>query len=135
MPKPTSGLHLPPDRFCITACNYKLAKAVKKKPGPGPVAGNYFPNPNTYGAPKIIVAPPGSTLIPSGPANFGPVKGMLPLPGKSNVSVPMPKFQIQTGLPGQAGPAPMFSINLNPSGQIQGMGGIKRKASDGSDMH
>ena len=99
------------------------------------MAGNYFPNPNTYGAPKIIVAPPGSTLIPSGPANFGPVKGLLPLPGKSNVSVPMPKFQIQTGLPGQAGPAPMFSINLNPSGQIQGMGGIKRKASDGSDMH
>ena len=125
MPKPTSGLHLPPDRFCITACNYKLAKAVKKKPGPVP--GNYFPNPNTYGAPKIIVAPPGSTLIPSGPGSFGP--------GKSNVSVPMPKFQIQTGLPGQAGPAPMFSINLNPSGQIQGMGGIKRKASDGSDMH
>ena len=128
MPKPTSGLHLPPDRFCITACNYKLAKAIKKKPGPGPVGGTYFPNPNTYGAPKIMVAPPGSSLIPSSsPASFGP--------GKSNVSVPMPKFQIQTGLPGQAGPAPMFSINLNPSGQIQGIGGVKRKASDGSDMH
>ena len=121
MPKPTSGLHLPPDRFCITACNYKLAKAVKKKPGPGPVTGNYFPNPNTYGAPKIIVAPPGSTLIPSGPGSFGAVKG------PSNVSVPMPKFQIQTGLPGQAGPAPMFSINLNPAGQIQGMGGCQEE--------
>ena len=32
IPKPTSGLRLPPDRHCLTACNYKL----KFKPKPRP---------------------------------------------------------------------------------------------------
>ena len=31
IPKPNSGLRLPPDRFCLTACNYKL-KSNKKQP-------------------------------------------------------------------------------------------------------
>jgi len=25
VPKPTSGLRLPPDRYCVTACNYQLS--------------------------------------------------------------------------------------------------------------
>ena len=32
VPKPTCGLRLPPDRHCLTACNYKL----KFKPKPRP---------------------------------------------------------------------------------------------------
>ena len=64
-----------------------------------------------------MVAPPGSTLIQSGK---NPV-------GKSNVTIPMPKFQIQTG-PGVPGQAPVFSMTVNPN-QITGIGGIKRKAS------
>jgi transcription initiation factor TFIID subunit 9B len=123
-PKPTSGLHLPPDRFCITACNYKLAKAAKKKPaaaGTGP----YFSNPNTFGAPKMMVAPPGSTLIQPGFALVGKSPAMPP---KSNVTIPMPKFQIQTG-PGLSGQTPMFSMTINPP-QMQGIGGIKRKSGE-----
>ena len=31
LPKPTCGLRLPPERFCLTAANYKLAQSSKKK--------------------------------------------------------------------------------------------------------
>ena len=30
VPKTSSGLRLPPDRYCLTACNYKLANNVRK---------------------------------------------------------------------------------------------------------
>ena len=36
IPKPSSGLRLPPDRFCLTACNYKLKSKRQPPPRPGP---------------------------------------------------------------------------------------------------
>ena len=44
MPRPTCGLRLPPERFCITAANYKLAASAKKKPTGGRTAGSSFSN-------------------------------------------------------------------------------------------
>ncbi len=31
IPKPTSGLRLPPDRFCLTACNFRLKAMSSSK--------------------------------------------------------------------------------------------------------
>lgn len=31
-PKTSSGLRLPPDRFCLTACNYRLKPSMTKRP-------------------------------------------------------------------------------------------------------
>ena len=36
IPKPTSGLRLPPDRFCLTSCNFKLKSSKKQPPRSGP---------------------------------------------------------------------------------------------------
>ena len=36
IPKSTSGLRLPPDRFCLTSCNLKLKSNKKQPPRSGP---------------------------------------------------------------------------------------------------
>ena len=40
LPKPTCGLRLPPDRFCITNSNYRLEKSAKKKLAAGSTFSN-----------------------------------------------------------------------------------------------
>jgi hypothetical protein len=44
MPKPTCGLRLPPERFCITAANYRLAASAKKKTVGHRSSGSSFSN-------------------------------------------------------------------------------------------
>ena len=49
LPKPTCGLRLPPDRYCITNSNYRLEKSVKKKAVAGITAGSTFSNQVGFG--------------------------------------------------------------------------------------
>ncbi|KAI5634902.1 transcription initiation factor IID, 31kD subunit domain-containing protein [Phthorimaea operculella] len=64
--KPTCGLRLPPDRYCLAACNYRL-KAATKKPIVKPLAP--APTIKTVTTPKpsmsqnvVVKRPPGQTV-------------------------------------------------------------------------
>lgn len=120
MPKPTCGLRLPPERFCITAANYRLAASAKKKTVGHRSSGSSFSNQNNPGTSKILVAPPGSTLIHQ----------------QKLVNAPaMPKIQFQPApvMGGQMiqiqppGGQPLFNLTLNPQ---MGQQGNKRKAGE-----
>ncbi|XP_077298260.1 TBP-associated factor 9 [Arctopsyche grandis] len=57
--KPHCGLRLPPDRFCLSACNYRLARARRPRPAPPAAAPN--PTPALNSAPAALKRPP--TLV------------------------------------------------------------------------
>jgi len=125
IPKPTSGLRLPPDRFCLTSCNYKL-RSNKKQPPPR--------QPYYYGStaaassssmmaaavktqPKILVGAPAQG-VGAGVPNF--TMTTAPPQMRPVVRIGQPnKIQIQ---PANAGPA-MFTMTINPSN-------VKRKADE-----
>jgi len=62
----SSGVRLPPDRFCVTGCNYRLKKQTKSQKGS--FQGNVNRNSNIATvrtvAPRIQITPsaPGSTF-------------------------------------------------------------------------
>merc|ERR1712223_2070099 len=61
IPKSTSGLRLPPDRFCLTSCNLKL-KSNKKQP---PRSGPYY-----YGS--AAASTTSSMMMPKNKVMMGP---------------------------------------------------------------
>lgn len=60
IPKTTCGLRLPPERHCLTACNYKMKQ--KPKPKPSGYGGTSLKGPAVvrYGALPAKVVLPGS---------------------------------------------------------------------------
>jgi len=122
IPKSTSGLRLPPDRFCLTSCNLKL-KSNKKQP---PRSGPYY-----YGSAaasttssmmmpknKVMMGPPPttSTTGASAPTSIS-LGGQLPSP------VTMPTFTMtpQGGLSMASNQMrPVAKMQVNPvAGRLQ----------------
>ncbi len=66
IPKATCGLRLPPDRHCLTACNYRVRfKSRPKPPGFGGARG--YAQPVKVVQPRMVGAP-----RPAGPPGLGP---------------------------------------------------------------
>ena len=99
IPKISGGLRLPPDRYCLTACNYKL-KPHKKRGGYGGKSTPY----NRGGNANFSSATGFTMKTMMQPANIR----MAP-------TATAPKIQIQTQASTSAGGQPMFSMTVNPS--------------------
>jgi len=124
IPKPNSGLRLPPDRFCLTACNYKLKSNKKQPPRSAPYsygnasASNYMIS-NVKNHQKVVMTAPQNitpqfNLTPTGQVNRQIIKIGGPTPGGATTptvaSVPN-KIQLQP----PAGPRAMYTMTINPS--------------------
>jgi len=153
IPKPTCGLRLPPDRFCLTSCNYKL-KTNRKHPGPRPGPYHYghassannsmalknkvMMGPPTHGpqlvGPNVQGAAPSLGLSPNVPSFTMTPQGIVPNQLRPMVKTTGPPLGIQpTPYPPtnkiQINPAsvgPMFTMTINPTGNST----LKRKADD-----
>lgn len=140
IPKPTCGLRLPPDRFCLTSCNFKL-KSNKKQPPPRAGQPYYINNASAAsmafkGAQpskpmQVLVnqsSPVASfTMTPQG-SLASQMRPMVANPMmKMSSTAPTNKIQIQ---PAQSGPT-MFTMTINPpSGASSSANAMKRKADD-----
>jgi len=126
LPKTTGGLRLPPDRYCLTAVNYKL-KPQKGGSGGGPSGGpsggggvgKRGPGKKTLAAQQAQLAAGGSssfTMKPLGGAASAAANIRInPLPTSSAAGPSgAPKFQIQAG-PAASGGQPVFSMTVNPT--------------------
>jgi len=128
LPKTTGGLRLPPDRYCLTAVNYKL-KPQKGGSSGGPSGGasgggvgKRGPGKKTLAAQQAqaqLAAGGGSsfTMKPLGGAASAANIRINPLPTSSGAGPSgAPKFQIQAG-PSSAtsGGQPVFSMTVNPT--------------------
>jgi len=117
LPKATGGLRLPPDRYCLTAVNYKL-KPLKGGSGSG--QGKRGPGKKTLASSQAATV--GFTMRPQLPGTSGgPAASIkinpLPTGGVGGAST-APKFQIQAApgaLAGSAPGQPMFSMTVNPA--------------------
>jgi len=128
LPKTTGGLRLPPDRYCLTAINYKL-KPIKGSgpsgPSGGAGVGKRGPGKKTLAAQQ---AAGGAHLGHSGAGSqftMKPLGGgaapaanirINPLPTSSAGAPGAPKFQIQAAAPTTtSGGQPVFSMTVNPT--------------------
>ena len=111
-PKTTGGLHLPPDRYCLTQCNYKLKSQKKRGGAKGGGAGGSKGARNfaSYSV-KTPASTSGMTFQAAAP---GP--GQKPTIKINNVGAGAgaPKIQIQQGIPQSDGQPPVFSMTVNP---------------------
>jgi len=123
IPKSTSGLRLPPDRFCLTSCNLKL-KSNKKQP---PRSGPYY-----YGS--AAASTTSSMMIPKNKVMMGPppttsttgasaaVSNSLGGQQPSPVSIPTFTMTPQGGLSmasNQMRPVAKMQVNPVTAGRIQ----------------
>jgi histone H3/H4 len=142
VPRPTCGLRLPPDRHCLTACNYRLRNTPKPRP-PGVGMKAMGTGASGSGSPKFVSLPqhpqhgggPSFSVIHQ---NQGANKPIIKInPGApSSLAGAMPKFQISAAPPGMGGapmPAaqqPLFKISVNPQTLQTNTQPIKRKAEE-----
>ena len=120
IPKPTCGLRLPPDRFCLTSCNYKLKNSRKQTPRSGPY---YFGSTSgsmkgaSHSAVNNFTLNPQTGLIPG-----QPMGGNRPIVKINAMHPPTPnKIKIQPN-----STPPMFTMTINPATNPS----LKRKADD-----
>jgi len=139
IPRPNSGLRLPPDRFCLTACNYKLKTNRKQPPRPGPYYGqasssaNFMVSPNVKTQQKMIISPAGQNVIPAAPQFNMTVnphavanRQMVKIGAGTSINTnPTPTNKIQ--LQPNSGGRTMFTMTINPN---VNNAGIKRKADE-----
>eukprot|EP00095_Tigriopus_kingsejongensis_P010022 snap_masked-scaffold1048_size67263-processed-gene-0.9 protein:Tk10022 transcript:snap_masked-scaffold1048_size67263-processed-gene-0.9-mRNA-1 annotation:"hypothetical protein DAPPUDRAFT_303843" len=125
IPRTTCGLRLPPDRHCLTACNYRMKFRPKPK-----AAGYGLSGGSTAGGYKAAQA---KMVMPQTNTPFALVKGGGPKPVfKINAVEPQaggghgPVAKIQMNSPAVAN-APAFKIQINPQ-TLAPAGGAKRKA-------
>lgn len=125
IPRATSGMRLPPERHCLTACNYRLRN--KPKRGPPGYGASYKGTgaSSTTLPPKMMALPHQQTPFMLN-ANPGPVPDIPqikidPMRAGGGVGA-MPKIQISAGPVGGTGPSgtptanqqPLFKISVNP---------------------
>ena len=145
IPKPTCGLRLPPDRHCLTACNYRIKfKSRPKPPGYGGGGAARYSTPGTSKMvggmgmqPKMVIPHSQPAFSLTRPPGMG-LPGMGPKPVIKFNPGPqaMPNIQItpQQTVDGNSTAAgqPMFKISVAP--QALGMTGppqpTKRKADE-----
>ncbi|XP_026321666.1 transcription initiation factor TFIID subunit 9 [Hyposmocoma kahamanoa] len=119
--KPHCGLRLPPDRYCLSACNYRLKPAQKKAVAKTTVtAGPPIKAPVVGGQPNVVVKRPPTTPIPTKPSG-----------------VPKPVLKFTSGSKVVAKPA--VRVTAGPSSHIkmevdEPSGAQKRKREDDYDM-
>lgn len=118
IPKPTSGLRLPPDRFCLTSCNFKLKSSKKQPPRSGPyyygsaTASTASQMRNEGMKNKVMMGPPPTTPTTAA-SNF--VGGAQP-----PTSIPTFTMTPQGGLsmaPNQL--RPVVKMQVSPAGGLQ----------------
>jgi len=128
IPKPTSGLRLPPDRFCLTSCNFKLKSNKKQPPRPGPYyygSAVASTTPSMMMPKKVMMGPPTSTAgavatntVGSQPPPAIPTFTMTPQGGlMANPMRPVVKMQVGTG---GLQPAPANKIQIQPTSTAGG---------------
>jgi len=125
IPRATSGMRLPPERHCLTACNYRLRNKPKRGP---PGYGASYKGGGASGAtlpPKMMALPQQQTPFMMN-ANPGPIPDIPQIkidPMRAGGAVgAMPKIQISAGPVGGTGPSgtqtanqqPLFKISVNP---------------------
>ncbi|XP_049986425.1 transcription initiation factor TFIID subunit 9B [Alexandromys fortis] len=105
--KPYAGPRLPPDRYCLTAPNYRLKSLIKKGPNQGRLV------------PRLSVG--GVSSRPATPNVAPPQAGSVPNKGPTPVSVTSQRFavQIPPSQSASAKPAPatttVQNVLINPS--------------------
>lgn len=120
LPKTTGGLRLPPDRYCLTAVNYKLKPMKGSGPsgpsGPSGGVGKRGPGKKTLAAQHTHLGHGGAfTMKPLGGASSAANIRINPLPTSSAAGAP-PKFQIQAAATTTTpGGQPVFSMTVNPT--------------------
>ena len=104
IPKPSSGLRLPPDRFCLTSCNFKL-RSSKRQPPPRP--GPYY-----YGSTPMATSAAVS-LRPKMPYTIvnNPSTPMHPMSRPILKTTPN-KIQLQ---PASTGGPTVYTMTINPN--------------------
>jgi len=124
LPKTTGGLRLPPDRYCLTAVNYKL-KPVKGSGGGSGVhgVGKRGPGKKTLAAMQHahLATPPGPTgnqfsMKPLGQGNASAAANIRINPLPTSSAPGAPKFQIAAAATTGTTPGgqPVFSMTVNP---------------------
>lgn len=121
IPKQSGGLRLPPDRFCLTATNYRLKP--NKKRGPGSKSHTVTGSQGGYGASyginsmnsipqamKSQINPAGKLTMSTGPSAGGTFT-VKQLPNKVGTITGSSSSTIS--LPGNAGASPAAFIKIN----------------------
>ena len=89
--KPHCGIRLPPDRYCLSACNYKLKSIKKTNPKSSVTSSTSSPRiTSVIGSNRAIVRPNSPAVRAQGPR---------PVVKVTSGPTPGPKFQIGTPLP------------------------------------
>lgn len=129
VPKPNSGLRLPPDRFCLNACNYKLKsnKRAGSRAGPYYYAGGSSAANQGSGAAttmiynkqmkQIMVAPTPGSQGGQQPTTFTMTPAGLvanPRPGAVVKAVVQGQNKVQIQPSSSAGPQ-VFTMTINPN--------------------
>jgi len=137
IPKASGGMRLPPDRYCLTACNYKL-KPHKKRGGGGGAKGG-----GAKGgvASAAAAGATGFTMktLPGGKAGQPQANIRInPVTSSASAAAGAPRIQIQAQPGAGSGGQPMFSMTVNPAALAGGAAasatsagnktGIKRSA-------
>lgn len=119
--KPQCGLRLPPDRYCLSACNFRLKKATRSS-GRGAKGGGGLSGGTTKPTVSMVTNKSGSnqqtvTLVQKQPSvlNAGPQHKI--------VTVNRPLIKVTSGPPG--GVVPKFQVS---SGMV---GGVHIKTEEG----
>ncbi len=95
VPKATCGLRLPPDRHCLTACNYKI-RSAKAPPNP-PLGLGRGGRPPGYGVGRFPQQPQPKVVTPA--FSINPMPGMGPKPVAVNAAAAAGEIpSIQVGL-------------------------------------
>lgn len=127
--KPQCGVRLPPDRYCLTAINYKMESNKPHLTSNRLVSGSSFPgNSASGGGTKVAVVPHKSSQWSSPASGAGTQHSFSR--DASNVQITMPKFKVQAdqaSMYGSSSALPQPGISAS-SGTITGcIAPLKRK--------
>lgn len=104
IPKPSSGLRLPPDRFCLTSCNFKL-RSSKRQPPPRPGPYYYGSTPMATSA-AVSLRPKMPYTIVNNPST--PMHSM----SRPILKTTPNKIQLQ---PASTGGPTVYTMTINPN--------------------
>jgi len=109
IPKASGGMRLPPDRHCLTACNYKLKPHKKRGGGKAGAQSS-----SKGGGASSFSSSTGFTMKTlSGKATPTPAANIRINPVTSGNNAPRIQIQTQATATGSGG-QPMFSMTVNP---------------------
>jgi len=113
IPKVSGGMRLPPDRHCLTACNYKL-KPHKKRGGGGGGKGSQGSKGNASFSSGTSFTMKTLSASKAGGSGGQPAANIRINPVAS-AAANTPRIQIQTQATTGSGGQPLFSMTVNPA--------------------